>query len=126
MFDRYLGRPEATAECFTEEGWFRTGDCVEKNDESGAYKILGRLSQDIIKKGGYKLSALEIENALLENSEVVEVAVVGVPCDKYGEEIAAFVVTELSEAELLDYCKEKMSGYKVPRIWRFVESLPRN
>lgn len=57
---------------------------------------------------------------------MIEVAVVSIPCEKYGEEIAAVVVAKVGEAELVDYCKEKMSGYKVPRVWKFVESLPRN
>jgi len=96
MFDRYLYRPDATAESFNEDGWFLTGDSAMRGS-SGSYKILGRLSQDIIKKGGYKLSALEIENVLLDNPKVKEVAVVGVPDDKYGDEIAAIVVGDATE-----------------------------
>jgi acyl-CoA synthetase (AMP-forming)/AMP-acid ligase II len=91
VFDRYLFKPEATAKEFTEDGWFKTGDCVIRT-ETGDFKILGRLSQDIIKKGGYKLSALEIEDRLLQHTSVAEVAVIGVPDEKYGEEICAFVV----------------------------------
>jgi len=71
MFDRYLGRPEATNESFVSSGgdrWFLTGDCAQRCSSSGYYKILGRLSQDIIKKAGYKISALEIENRLLQHS----------------------------------------------------------
>jgi len=114
-----------------EDGWFKTGDCVVRT-EAGEYKILGRLSQDIIKKGGYKLSALEIEDRLLQHPSVAEVAVIGVPDEKYGEEICAYVVGNpgiqrgYAEHTLLVYCKQHMAGYKVPRQWRFVDSLPRN
>mmetsp|Transcript_19309 Transcript_19309/g.13868 ORF Transcript_19309/g.13868 Transcript_19309/m.13868 type:complete len:94 (+) Transcript_19309:1124-1405(+) len=91
MFDRYLDRSEATEKSFTTDGWFLTGDYVTR-DEEGAYKIMGRLSQDIIKKSGYKLSALEIEGRLLQHKSVQEACVLGVPNDKYGEEVAAFIV----------------------------------
>ena len=95
MFDRYLGKPEATAESFFTDSsgskWFRTGDCVTV-DSTGSYKIEGRLSQDIIKKAGYKISALEIEAVILSQGQVKEVWVFGIPDDKYGEEIAALIV----------------------------------
>lgn len=90
MFDRYINRPEATKDTFTSDGWFKTGDCAIINEidddgvKRGMFKHLGRLSQDIIKKGGYKLSALEIESAILENSSVQEVVVVGIPDEKHG------------------------------------------
>ena len=76
MFDRYLNRPDATAESFfidqNGDKWFRTGDCATKTkiSDSYSYRIMGRLSQDIIKKGGYKISALEIESALLQHVHV--------------------------------------------------------
>ena len=107
MFDRYLGKPEATAESFfTDKAgskWFKTGDCVTIDDQ-GSYRIEGRLSQDIIKKGGYKISALEIEAVLLEHPQVKEVCVYGIPDEKYGEEITALVVgndNEVSGDELI-------------------------
>jgi len=70
MFDRYLNKPEETEKSFLEvEGrkWFRTGDSAQINPDTGSYQILGRMSQDIIKRAGYKISALEIENVLLDN-----------------------------------------------------------
>ena len=136
MFDRYLGKPEATAESFfTDQAglkWFKTGDCTTIDDQ-GSYRIEGRLSQDIIKKGGYKISALEIEAVLLEHPQVKEVCVYGLPDEKYGEEITALVVgsdKEVSGDELIkkleDHCKSAMSSYKVPRMWKVIEEIPRN
>ncbi|MEZ4703370.1 MAG: acyl-CoA synthetase, partial [Rhodothermales bacterium] len=89
VFLEYWKRPEATAESF-EDGWFRTGDMAVIED--GYYRIMGRLSVDIIKSGGYKLSALEIEAALLEHPDIRECAVVGVPDDTWGEAVSAAVV----------------------------------
>ena len=83
-------------ESFTDDGWFKTGDYVtallDNNTNQYLYTIEGRLSQDIIKKAGYKLSALEIENSILEHHEVAEICVMGVPCEKNGEEVAALLV----------------------------------
>ena len=131
LFDRYLDNPEATEATFLDwegEKWFKTGDCAVYHSDVDSYKILGRLSADIIKKSGYKISALEIEDVLLQHEAVSEVAVVGMPDEERGEEIVAFVVLtkKVSEKVLLDHCIEKMSNYKVPRVWKFVDSLPRN
>ena len=89
---------------------------------------MGRASTDIIKSGGYKLSALEIEATLLEHPDVSEVAVIGVPDDEWGEIVAAAVVLAnfVSEDELVQWSRERMSSYKVPRKWIFTEALPRN
>ena len=89
---------------------------------------MGRASIDIIKSGGYKLSALEIEATLLEHPDVSEVAVIGVPDDEWGETVAAAVVLAnfVSEDELVQWSRERMSGYKVPRKWIFTKALPRN
>ena len=95
MFDRYLNRPDATSESFltdqSGQRWFKTGDCATKTSLNGAYsyRIMGRLYQDIIKKGGFKISALEIESVLLQHQHVKEACVFSIPCDKYGEEIVA-------------------------------------
>jgi len=91
VFTCYWGKPEATAETFGEAGWFKTGDLVSR-DGDGYMHILGRLSADIIKSGGFKISALEIERVLLEHAEIGEVAVFGVPDDTYGERVAAVLV----------------------------------
>ena len=136
MFDRYLGKPEATAESFftdpAGQKWFSTGDCVTI-DNTGSYKIEGRLSQDIIKKAGYKISALEIEAVILSQGQVKEVCVFGIPNDKYGEEIAALIVgndENVPSDRLLisveNHCKEIMSSYKMPRVWKVIDEIPRN
>ena len=103
-----------------------TGDIAVLED--GAYRILGRASIDIIKSGGYKLSASEIEATLLEHPSVSEVAVIGVPDDEWGEIVAAAIVldTPTEEAALIAFSREKMSGYKVPRKWVVTDALPRN
>ena len=91
VFSLYWGRPEASAREFTPDGWFKTGDAVTR-DEQGCYSIMGRLSADIIKSGGFKISALDIERVLLEHPSVAEVAVFGLPDPVYGERVAAVMV----------------------------------
>lgn len=119
IFDRYLNKPEATAKEFTSptNGWFKTGDYVKRQSD-GTFRILGRMSQDIIKKAGYKISGLEIESHLLEHEKVKEVCVFGIPDEKYGEEIACVYCGDVTQAEMESFSKVKMSGYKVPRIWK--------
>ncbi len=127
VFSGYLNRPEATAEAF-ENGWFRSGDIAQWDD--GYVRILGRSSIDIIKSGGYKLSALEIETHLLDHPDIREIAVVALPDDTWGETVAAAVVLQpgsQTDADALrNWSKEKMSDYKVPRRWILVYALPRN
>jgi malonyl-CoA/methylmalonyl-CoA synthetase len=127
LFTEYLNRPDATAEAFAD-GWFRTGD-VGTRDEDGYYRIVGRKATDIIKSGGYKIGAGEIENALLEHAGVKEVAVTAEPDDDLGERIVAWVVPagpEPSPDELADHVARLLTPHKRPRVVRFVESLPRN
>lgn len=127
VFLEYWNREEATRESF-QEGWFRTGDIAVL--ERGSYRILGRSSVDIIKSGGYKLSALEIETVLLDHPAIRECAVVGVQDETWGETVALAMVcqpgTELAPETLQAWCKERISHYKVPRRILKVESLPRN
>ena len=127
VFLEYWDNAEATDKEFTD-GWFRTGDIAEKVD--GYYRILGRSSVDIIKSGGYKLSALEIESAMLDHESVAECAVVGLADDTWGEAVYAAVVCDndaaLSSEELRAWCKSRMSGYKVPKAIHFMDALPRN
>lgn len=127
VFRAYWNRPEASAESF-DEGWFRTGDMAVR--ERGYYRIMGRLSVDIIKSGGYKLSALEIEAALLEHPNIRECAVIGLPDDTWGEAVTAVVVlknsTALELCALRDWCKGRLSVYKIPRRLLAVNELPRN
>lgn len=91
LFDGYLNRPDANAESFDADGWFLTGDIATWSLEDEAYKILGRASVDIIKTGGHKVSALEIEREYLEHPGVAEIAVLGVADDTWGQRVVAVV-----------------------------------
>jgi len=131
VFKGYLGRDEATRAAFAEGGWFKTGDVAERA-EDGHIRLLGRTSVDILKSGGYKLSALEIEEALRENPAVAEVAVVGVPDEAWGDRVVAVVVpakgraAECATEPLRAWAKERIAAYKVPREVIVVSALPRN
>ena len=93
MFDGYLNRPDATAEAFHADGWYRTGDAAVI-DGDGMHRIVGRESVDLIKTGGFRVGAGEVETVLLGHPGVEEVAVVGLPDDDLGQRIVAFVVGE--------------------------------
>ncbi|WP_369246399.1 acyl-CoA synthetase [Streptomyces sp. R41] len=130
LFTEYLNRPDATAAAFTEDGWFRTGDMAVL-DPDGSVRIVGRKATDLIKSGGYKIGAGEIENALLEHPAVREAAVTGEPDDDLGERIVAWIVpadpqSPPPEAELADHVARRLAPHKRPRTVRFLESLPRN
>jgi len=130
VFPGYWERPEATASAF-ENGWFLTGDRAER-DGTGAVRLLGRTSVDILKSGGYKLSALEIEETLREHPAVREVAVVGLPDETWGERVVAAIVAvpgrepEVETEALRAWCKERMAPYKAPRQVFVMPALPRN
>jgi malonyl-CoA/methylmalonyl-CoA synthetase len=129
VFHEYWRRPDATREAF-RDGWFRTGDVAVVED--GYYRILGRSSVDIIKTGGYKVSALEIEEVLRTHPAIAECAVVGVPDVEWGERVAAALVLvsgsaiTLDEQNLRSWAKERLAPYKVPSRVLFVSELPRN
>ena len=127
VFARYWNRSEATSAAF-DDGWFKTGDIAVVED--GYYRIMGRQFVDIIKSGGYKLSALEIETTLLDHDSICECAVVGVMDDTWGEIVAAAVVLEagaqLDLESLQAWCGERLSSYRLPRRLRVVDQLPRN
>jgi len=127
VFLEYWDNPTATQESF-RDGWFCTGDVAVLED--GYYRIMGRSSIDIIKSGGYKLSALEIEGVLLTNDAISEVAVIGVEDETWGEAVTAFIVIKegcsLSYEDLKSWCEGKMSSYKIPKQLKIVDSLPRN
>jgi fatty acid CoA ligase FadD36 len=127
MFDGYLNRPEATAEAFDADGWYRTGD-VAVVDSGGMHRIVGRESVDLIKSGGYRIGAGEIETALLGHPGVAEAAVVGMPDQDLGQRIVAFVVaaSELEADDLINYVAQELSVHKRPREVRIVDALPRN
>jgi malonyl-CoA/methylmalonyl-CoA synthetase len=128
LFAGYWGREEATREAFTADGWFRTGDVGVL--EHGRYRLLGRSSVDILKTGGYKVSALEIEETLRAHPAIAEVAVVGVPDEEWGQRVAAAVVLHPGAAleldELREWTKERLAPYKAPALLRVVAALPRN
>ncbi len=127
VFLEYWNNARATGDSF-HDGWFCTGDVAIV--ERGYFRIMGRSSIDIIKSGGYKLSALEIEGALLNHEKISECAVIGVADETWGEAVTAFVVlkgdTTLTLDELKAWSKDFMSPYKVPRKLRIVDTLPRN
>jgi fatty acid CoA ligase FadD36 len=125
LFKGYLNQPEATAEVLSEDGWYRTGD-VAVVDAAGMHRIVGRESVDLIKSGGYRIGAGEIETVLLGHPGVDEVAVVGVPDDDLGQRIVAYVVGSSAPQELIDFVAQQLSAHKRPREVRIVESLPRN
>ncbi|MDP2955512.1 MAG: acyl-CoA synthetase [Longimicrobiales bacterium] len=128
VFGEYWRRAEATAEAFTPDGWFRTGDRAVVVD--GAYRILGRESVDILKTGGEKVSALEIEDVLRTHPAVADCAVVGVPDPDWGDRVCAVVVARPGAApgaeELRAFLRERLAPYKVPKEFRVVAELPRN
>jgi fatty acid CoA ligase FadD36 len=126
LFDGYLNRPDATADAFDDDGWYRTGD-VAVVDSAGMHRIVGRESVDLIKSGGYRIGAGEIETVLLGHPGVQEAAVVGLPDQDLGQRIVAFVVgSERNPDELINYVAQELSVHKRPREVRFVDSLPRN
>jgi malonyl-CoA/methylmalonyl-CoA synthetase len=127
VFNEYWRKPEATAETFTSDGWFKTGDIAIVED--GYYRIMGRNSVDIIKSGGYKISALEIEEVLRTHDSIDGCAVVGIADDEWGELIVAALVvkdTNINLDELNKWLREKMASYKTPRKYLLVNELPRN
>lgn len=125
LFDGYLNRPDATAEVLGDDGWYRTGD-VAVIDAGGMHRIVGRESVDLIKTGGFRVGAGEIETALLGHPGVREAAVVGVPDDDLGQRIVAFVVGDADPSTLTDYVAQQLSMHKRPREVRLVDALPRN
>ena len=137
VFSGYHGRPEETAKAFVpaRDGgapWFRTGDTVTRDPSlpGQPYRILGRTSVDILKSGGYKLSALEIEEVIREHPAVAETAVVGVSDEAWGERVVGCVVRRpgmtCDETELRSFVRERLAPYKVPKQIVFLDALPKN
>lgn len=132
VFDRYLHRPDATDEAFVD-GWFRTGDVAQYTPDG--YRLLGRASVDILKTGGEKVSALEIEESFRTHPAVADCAVVGLPDEEWGERVAmAWVQVEgehehepcPSDAQFREWGKQRLAPAKVPFVYLRVDSLPRN
>lgn len=127
---KYLNRPDATAESWVGDGWFDTGD-VAVIDSTGFHRIVGRASTDLIKTGGFRVGAGEIEAALLGHADVREAAVVGLPDDDLGQRLVAFLVADgprddAAAAAIVEFVGETLSKHKRPREIRFVDDLPRN
>jgi len=130
LFSGYLNRPDATAAVMDAEGFFHTGDLATRR-EDGSIRIVGRRATDLIKTGGFKVGAGEVEACLLELEGVAEVAVVGAPDDDLGQRIVAFVVPRDADAppdaaELIDAVARELSPHKRPREVRFSSELPKN
>ena len=134
VFAEYWGKPEATRDAF-RNGWFRTGDTAVV--ENGVYRILGRTSIDILKTGGHKVSALEIEEALRDHPAIAECAVVGVPDKEWGERVAVAIVLmergqsesaglDLDLASLRNWAREVLAAHKIPSRLLVLDALPRN
>lgn len=128
VFREYWNRPEETKEAFTPDGWFKTGDTAVYKEAT--YWIKGRTSVDIIKSGGYKISALEVEHHLLAHPSIADVAVIGPPDMTWGQRVSA--VVKLQEGEMLslkdlrDWARESMAYYTIPTELLLVEEIPRN
>jgi fatty acid CoA ligase FadD36 len=126
LFSGYLNRPDATADSYTVDGWFRTGD-IAMIDADGVHRIVGRSATDLIKSGGYRVGAGEVEDVLLAHPAVTEAAVVGAPHADLGQEIVAYVVAPGASAqELIDFVATRLSVHKRPRRVHLVDALPRN
>ncbi|MEI6265534.1 MAG: acyl-CoA synthetase [Sphingobacteriia bacterium] len=127
VFVEYWNNPKATEEAFTQNGWFKTGDiAVIENDY---YRIMGRNSVDIIKSGGYKISALEIEEVLRTHEWINDCAVVGIPDEEWGELIVAALVSsnnQLDTVQVNQWLRTQMAAYKTPKKYIILQELPRN
>ena len=128
LFSEYLNRPEASAESL-RDGWFHTGDLATR-DPDGYWRIVGRRATDLIKTGGFKVGAGEIEGTLLDHPRVLEAAVTGEPDPDLGERIIAWVVpdggTDALAQELTAHIASELAPHKRPREVRFLDALPRN
>lgn len=131
VFKEYWKRPKATEDTFTKDGWFITGDVAEFKPSEGIYRLMGRKSVDILKTGGFKVSALDIETEILNHPDVEEVAIVGVQDLEWGDIIGAVIAPKpntgtLDLKSLKEWCRPRMASYKIPRSMRIVPHLPRN
>jgi malonyl-CoA/methylmalonyl-CoA synthetase len=128
VFVGYWNRPEATAEAFSADGWFKTGDLGWYSDD-GYYTITGR-ARELIISGGYNIYPREIEDVLETHPAVAEVAVIGLPDAEFGEQVVAAIVPKkqynIESDEIIEFCRERLASYKKPRQVIFVDTLPRN
>ena len=123
----YYNKPEETAEAL-REGWFYTGD-IGKFDEDGYLTIVDR-KKDMIIAGGYNIYPVELDDVLMSHPKVLEACTIGLPHDYRGETVKAFIVIkageELTEHDVVSYCKENLAAYKVPKIIEFIDELPKS
>jgi acyl-CoA synthetase (AMP-forming)/AMP-acid ligase II len=126
LFDGYFEDPTATAEVTTDDGWFRTGD-IGRIDDGGYIFVEDRL-KDMIISGGENIYSIEVERVLAEHPAVVDVAIIGIPDDKWGEVVKAVVQLEgeATEAELIAFARERLAAYKCPKSVDVKDELPRN
>lgn len=122
----YWNRPEDTAQTLTGDGWLKTGDVAELC-EDGYMRIVDR-KKDMIVVSGFNVYPSEIEDVLTSHPAVVECAAIGVPSEKTGEAIKVFIVTDrdVADDELITYCRESLTGYKVPRLFERRSELPKS
>ena len=127
MWEGYLNKAEATAEAYRDHEWGTVGD-IAKVGADGNFYIVDR-KNDMIITGGINVYPVEIENVLMHHEAVADVAVIGVPDDKWGEAVKALVVpvegAKVGEASLIDYCRDKLAGFKLPKSVEFIEAVPR-
>uniref|UniRef100_A0A3B3HWX8 Acyl-CoA synthetase family member 3 n=1 Tax=Oryzias latipes TaxID=8090 RepID=A0A3B3HWX8_ORYLA len=128
VFKEYWNKPQETEQAFLDDGWFKTGDTAVYKD--GVFWIMGRSSVDIIKSGGYKISALDVERHLLAHPDILDVAVIGAPDAIWGQKVTAVVQLKrgrsLTLSELKTWAREHMAPYTVPTGLLLVEEVPRN
>lgn len=154
VFREYLNKPQQTKETFSEDGWFKTGkfhkfliflleklefkwiefyflgDTVEYLSDSKAYRIIGRTSVDVIKSGGYKISALDVERAILSNEAIEEVCVMGLSDQVWGQRVFAVLVLKpnanFSQKAFIEWCKTRLPKYSVPTVIKVVDKIEKN
>lgn len=130
VFKNYFNNPIATKNSFTHDGWFKTGDTARYSINKRIFKLLGRTSVDIIKTGGYKVSALEVETHLLGHPDIEDCAVLGVSDPEWGQRVAAIIALkdgkEIDLQSLREYCKQRVAEYAVPTILKVVDKIPKN
>jgi fatty-acyl-CoA synthase len=128
VFAGYWQRPDATAEAFTADGWFRTGD-LGRLDVEGFLSLIDR-KKDMVISGGENVYSAEVEDVLFAHPKVAEAAVIGLPDPKWGESVFAVVVarpgTHLTPEELTEHCRTRLAKYKAPKGFAFIDALPRN
>jgi fatty-acyl-CoA synthase len=122
----YWNDPRATQEAIDEAGWMHTGDLATMDDE-GYINIVGRI-KDMIVRGGENIYPREVEEFLYKHDAISDVQVIGIPSEKYGEEVMAWIKLkpgkQMRESELHEFCLGKIANFKIPRHWKFVESFP--